>query len=222
MFLQKYLSRVKKSWLPFFNNEFKKEYFIKLNVFLEKEYQNKVIFPKPDNIFNAFTFFELEDTNLVIIGQDPYQTPNMADGLAFSTKLNIQPKSLSNLFKEIKKDFNINRTNYDLSDIASQNVLLLNRILTVESNLSLSHAEKGWETFTNNLILYLSIKNQHIIYLFMGNKAISLKPLLFNYLKVFETSHPSPFSYRINLEDKQIFKKINEQLIKANKKPIKW
>ncbi|MDE6082621.1 MAG: hypothetical protein K2F52_01935 [Malacoplasma sp.] len=101
-------------------------------------------------------------------------------------------------------------------------MLLLNRILTVESDLSLSHAEKGWELFTNNLISYLSKQNTKIIYLLMGNKAISLKPLLFDYLAVFETSHPSPFSYRINLENKQIFKKINEQLIKANKKPIKW
>ncbi|MDE5841455.1 MAG: uracil-DNA glycosylase, partial [Malacoplasma sp.] len=218
MFLKKYLGKVKNSWLPFFENEFKKDYFIELNNFLEKEYSNKRIFPNPNNIFKAFTFFEIFETSLVIIGQDPYQTPNMADGLAFSTKLNIKPKSLSNLFKEIKKDLNIDRTSYDLSDIANQNVLLLNRILTVESDLSLSHAEKGWELFTNNLISYLSKQNTKIIYLLMGNKAISLKPLLFDYLAVFETSHPSPFSYRINLENKQIFKKINEQLIKANKK----
>lgn len=222
MFLLNCLNKVKKSWIPFFKEESQKDYFIKLNNFLEKEYYYKNIFPKPNDIFNALTFFEIFETNLVILGQDPYQTPNMADGLAFSTKLNVKPKSLANLFKEIEKDFNIKRTNYDLSDIASQNVLLLNRILTVESNLSLSHADKGWETFTSNLISYLSKHNLNIVYLLMGNKAISLKPLLFKYLAVIETSHPSPFSYRINLENKKIFQRINEELVKANKKPIQW
>lgn len=222
MFLDKFTFEVKPSWKTFFEQEFKKEYFINLNNFIEEEYKHKTIYPSINNIFRAFTFFEVNETNLVILGQDPYQIENMADGLSFSTQLKIKPKSLSNIFKEIKNDFNIDRTNYDLSDIAKQNVLLLNTILTVEKNKSLSHSKKGWEIFTNNVIKYLSENNHNVIYLLMGNNAISLKHLISHSLHIFETSHPSPFSYRKNLQGLNVFKNINELLVTNNKKAIIW
>ncbi|BAC43998.1 uracil-DNA glycosylase [Malacoplasma penetrans HF-2] len=222
MYLNKFISEVKDSWKEFFEQEFEKEYFHSLDSFIEQEYKNKTIYPLTSNIFRAFTFFAVSETNLVIIGQDPYQTEDMADGLAFSTQLKVKPRSLSNIFKELKNDFNIDRTNYDLSDIAKQNVLLLNTILTVEKNKSFSHSNKGWEIFTNNAIKYLSETNPNVIYLLMGNNAISLKPLISKSLAIFETSHPSPFSYRKSLMNSKVFKEINKALITNNKKAIIW
>lgn len=222
IYLNNFIKDVKKSWLVFFEKEFKEDYFISLDSFIKNEYESKIIFPSKENIFRAFSFFEVNDTKLVMLGQDPYQTEGMADGLSFSTKLDVKPKSLANIFKELKKDFSIDRNKYDLSDIASQGVLLLNTILTVEKNKSLSHANKGWEIFTNNLLTFLSNENKDVIYLLMGNNAIAKESLINHFYKIIKTSHPSPFSYRLNFENKGVFKKINNSLIEKNKKQIIW
>lgn len=53
-------------------------------------------------------------------------------GLSFSVPNGNKPQpSLRNIFKELKEDLGITRTNTDLSDWAEQGVLLLNAVLTV-------------------------------------------------------------------------------------------
>lgn len=221
-FLFNALKDVKKSWLVFFEQEFKKDYFTLLDNNVKKAYMNNKINPVYENIFKAFEYFDVNQTVLVILGQDPYHIKNMADGLAFSTKLNIKPKSLSNIFSEIKNDFQIERSNCDLEDIAKQNVLLLNTILTVQQNCALSHKDFGWTIFTKNLLNFLSSQNEDIIYLLMGNWAISFKKNINNNLAILKTSHPSPFSYHLSLKNSNTFKKINFLLQENNKKPLKW
>ncbi|MCF0218028.1 MAG: uracil-DNA glycosylase [Malacoplasma sp.] len=222
MFLTQFLHNIKPSWLTFLNQEFNKHYFKQLDQFLENEYSKKQIWPQKENIFKTFTFFEVNETRLVILGQDPYHLPQMADGLAFSTKLDIVPKSLANLFKEIKSDLNVVRTNPNLEDIAAQNVLLLNTILTVIENNPMSHQSIGWQTFTQNCIHYLSSQNKSVIYLLMGNNAKSFSACIWNSLAIIETSHPSFYSYKKDLKGKQVFKTINEILVKNKKEPILW
>lgn len=219
---EKYFNNIKKSWYSFLDNEFKKEYFSNLLIFLDNEYNTKIIYPNKKQLFRCFSYFDIEETRLVILGQDPYHVENMADGLAFSTNLKICPKSLCNIFKELDKDFAIKRTNFDLTNIAKQGVLLLNTILTVEKSKPLSHKSKGWEIFTQNLLEFISTKNKNIIYLLMGNNAISYKVNIKNSLGIFETSHPSPYSYHINLKNSSTFKKINNLLVENNIKPIDW
>lgn len=222
MFLLSYLNNLKKSWKDFILNESKKQYFIILSDFLKKQYKNTIVYPCNQNIFKAFSFFEVNETNLVILGQDPYFLKDMANGLAFSTNLNIIPKSLKNIFLELNYDFKIQRTNSDLSDIASQNVLLLNTILTVEKNKPLSHKKIGWEIFSKNLITFLSSRNKNIIYLLMGNNASYYSKFILDSYAIIKTSHPSPLSYSKSLKKSKTFLKINEMLNKQNKKKINW
>lgn len=221
-FLTNSLINVKQSWKSFLNEEFKKDYFYSLQQKIEQEYNSEIVYPKKEDIFRCLTFFEIQDTNLVILGQDPYHVENMADGLAFSTKLNIVPKSLNNIFKELENDFNIKRTNCDLTDIASQNVLLLNTILTVQKNHPLSHKGYGWEILTKNLINHLSKENKTVIYLLMGKNAWEYEKYINNSLKIIKTSHPSPFSYRISLQGSKTFLTINNILKENNKQVLKW
>lgn len=220
LFLINAINQVKQSWKSFFDLEIKKDYFFILDNKLKKDFEKKEkIFPIYDDIFNAFKFFEVNETKLVILGQDPYHIENMADGLAFSTKLNIIPKSLNNIFKELENDFQIKRKNPNLIDIAQQNVLLLNTILTVKQNKALSHKNYGWEIFSKNLISYLSNINKNVIYLLMGNNAIEYEKFINNSLAIFKTSHPSPLSYHVSLKKSKTFKKINDLL---KEKEIKW
>lgn len=214
---------LKTNWKKIIEEESQKDYFKKLEIFLISEYQNNNIYPSFKDIFRCFDFFDFNETSLVILGQDPYHIKNMADGLAFSTKLKIKPKSLINIFKELKDDLGIDRSNCDLSDIAKQNVLLLNTCLTVKENKPLSHNNKGWEIFTDNIIKLIDAKLNNVIFLLMGNNAIKKSELIINNKNnIITTSHPSPFSYRISFKGSKVFSKINSLLLSMNKNPIIW
>ena len=183
------------TWETFIKEEQNKEYYISLMKFVNKEYQDKIIYPKYDLILNALNLTPLNNVKVVIIGQDPYHTPGFANGLAFSVNDGVEiPKSLVNIFKELNSELGINiPTSGNLSKWAENGVLLLNRILTVEKGKPLSHQNKGWETFTENILKLLNTQEQKIVYLLFGNVAKTLKPLLNNpnHL-VLTTSHPSP------------------------------
>ena len=101
---------------------------------IEKEYQNKIIYPKKENIYNALKLTPYENVKVVIVGQDPYHGENEAHGLSFSVQKGIKlPPSLKNIYKEILNDLNIVEPNCgDLTSWAKEGVLLLNSVLTVE------------------------------------------------------------------------------------------
>ena len=141
------------SWDTILKDEFKKDYFKKLSIFLNEEVKHKTIYPKSIDLFKALKLTDYNDVNVVILGQDPYHGENEANGLCFSVNHGIQtPPSLQNIFKELKNDLNITREDTDLSDWAKQGVLLLNTVLTVEKDKAFSHRGKGWEIFTDKII----------------------------------------------------------------------
>ena len=147
------------SWDTILKDEFKKDYFKKLSIFLNEEVKHKTIYPKSIDLFKALKLTDYNDVNVVILGQDPYHGENEANGLCFSVNHGIQtPPSLQNIYKELKNDLNITREDTDLSDWAKQGVLLLNTVLTVEKDKAFSHRGKGWEIFTDKIIEKLNEK----------------------------------------------------------------
>src|SRR5215210_9411480 len=64
------------------------------------------IFPPEKHVFEAFKQFNIAETKVVILGQDCYHTPDVANGMAFSTSPDKQiPPSLRNIYAEIKKSY---------------------------------------------------------------------------------------------------------------------
>ena len=221
--MNKIFENISTNWKSIILDEYKEKYFKDLITFVVDEYNTKIIYPSFNNIFRCFNFFDFEKTSVVILGQDPYYLENMADGLAFSTQLKIVPKSLGNIFKELEDDLNVRRSNCDLSDIAKQNVLLLNSVLTVEKNKPLSHANKGWEIFVDNIIKTIDSKLDNVVFLLMGNNAISKQKLIVNNKQnIICTSHPSPLSYHISFKGSKVFSRINKLLLSMNKKILFW
>jgi len=150
------IQNIHKSWEYFFQNESNKSYFKDLISILNNEYDNYQILPEKELIFKVFQL-PITDIKVIIIGQDPYPTPGHANGIAFSVNENIKlPKSLNNIFKEVKKDYpNFNKLNGDLSDWLNSGIFLINTILSIRSNEILSHKGIGWEIFTENLLDYI-------------------------------------------------------------------
>lgn len=211
-------------WNDILNKEFNKDYFIDLKEKINKLYKTKTIYPKYEDIFNAFKYFDIKDLKVVILGQDPYHQPNQAHGLAFSTLDSKTPKSLINIKKELENDLNIKvSNNNNLTNWAIQGVLLLNTILTVEESKPLSHQNIGWEVFTLNIFKEITKLNQPIVFILWGKNAEKYEEYInnSNHL-VIKSSHPSPFSARISFFGSKPFSKTNDYLIQNNIIPINF
>ena len=77
---------IKNSWKNILKDEFEKDYFKKLEAFIDEQYATSTIYPPKEDIFNALNFTDYENVKVVILGQDPYHGPNQAHGLSFSVK----------------------------------------------------------------------------------------------------------------------------------------
>lgn len=215
---------INKKWDDVLKDELKKDYFRNLGIFVKKEYKTKQIFPPYENIFDALRFTDYDEVKVVILGQDPYHGLGEAHGLSFSVRENVaMPPSLQNIFKELENDLNITRTKSDLTDWAKQGVLLLNSIMTVQKDKPLSHKDKGWEIFTDNIIKYLNEREEPVIFLLWGSFARSKKALITNKQHyIIESVHPSPLSAYRGFFGSKPFSKINNILESNGKDKINW
>ncbi|WP_010134101.1 uracil-DNA glycosylase [Ochrovirga pacifica] len=184
-------------WKPYLEEEFEKEYFKQLKEFVDREYEEHICYPKKEQIFEAFNACSLEDTKVVIIGQDPYHEENQANGLCFSVNDGVQhPKSLRNIFDELTMDLKVKYpVSGNLSPWAKQGVLLLNATLTVRAKEEGSHQKKGWEQFTNTVIDVLSEEKDNLVFLLWGGFARKKGARIdTDKHKIFTSGHPSPAS----------------------------
>jgi len=217
--------RIEESWWEKIGDEFSKPYFASLKAFLQSEKKSgKIIFPPGPEIFNAFNSTPFDKVKVVIIGQDPYHGQGQAHGLCFSVRKGIAiPPSLVNIYKELKSDLGLEPARHgNLQNWADQGVLLLNAILTVESNLAASHHGKGWEEFTDAAIRALNENRSGIVFLLWGNYA-QKKGEFIDSVKhlVLKSAHPSPFSANRFLGCRH-FSKSNEYLESRGTLKVDW
>jgi len=187
------------------------------------------IYPVSENILAALKATLFEQVRVVIVGQDPYHGPNQAHGLSFSVLPGVPlPPSLKNIFKELYSDLGIASAKNvgDLTSWAQQGVLLLNAILTVEAGLPASHAKKGWELFTDEILRQLLLRDQPVVFMLWGAyaqkklKNLNLKLDPSKHL-ILQAAHPSPLSVRGFLGCKH-FSKANQFLQKQGLNQINW
>lgn len=211
------------NWQTFLEEEEQKEYFKILIKKVSEEYKNYTIYPKYDDIFNAYKQ-NFDDVKCLILGQDPYINEGEAHGYAFSVYNHTITKTLKNIYQELEDDLGQDTLkDGDLSYLASQGVMLLNTILTVRAHESLSHKNIGWEILTDNTIKALNEREKPIVFILWGNDARKKKELITNKRHlVLESSHPSPLGAYRSFFGSKPFSKTNEFLIKNNIEPINW
>jgi len=205
---------------------FEQDYYQQLLEFLEYEStHNKIIYPPKDEIFNAFNLSSFDNTKVVILGQDPYHNEGQAHGLSFSVPDGITiPPSLKNIYQELELDLNIKPSkNGNLTHWASQGILLLNSVLTVEKNSPASHAKSGWVNFTDTVIDILNEKKQNLVFILWGAYAQQkIEQIDLNKHLVLTAAHPSPFSAHKGFFGCKHFSQTNEYLKMHNLHPINW
>ena len=203
------------TWQEVFNEEMKKEYFRRLQEFVDLEYNTSKCYPPKEKIYKAFELSPLDMVKVVILGQDPYPTEGVAMGLAFSVNKETKiPKSLHNMFLELESDLGFAYpSNGDLTSWCLKGILLLNRILTVRKSMPLSHKDKGWELFTERIIKEINKQDRKIVFILLGNEAKKIKKYLDNPKHlIIEAPHPSPLSAYHGFFGSKIYSKTCEYL----------
>jgi len=208
--------------IPFFESD----KFKQISNFIREEREaGKVIFPPRADILRAFARTPPDEVKVVILGQDPYPTKGHANGLAFSTNPHVQPlpKSLANIFRELRDDTGIDRTDGDLTCWADRGVLLLNTSLTVVEGRPGSHSGIGWEILSTETIRFLSDQYEHIVFILWGKHA-QRKAMFIDQSKhlIIQSPHPSPLSAHRGFFGSRPFSTANKYLIQHEKNPIEW
>ena len=217
--------KIEAGWKSLLQEEFDKPYFEELTAFVRDEYGKHTIFPPATKIFNAFDLCPLNETRVVILGQDPYHDINQAHGLCFSVNDGIKlPPSLVNIYKEIQSDCGITPpSSGNLERWAKQGVLLLNATLTVRAHQAGSHQKKGWEEFTDSVIQLLAKEKENVVFLlwgaYAGKKSTFIDPQKHYILK---SPHPSPLSAHRGFLGNKHFSKANDFLRSKGLKEIVW
>lgn len=216
------------TWENLLKKEKNKKYFCDIFKYIHMRSSSGIkIYPERRNIFKSLKLTPIHSLKVVILGQDPYHAFKQADGLCFSVQIGSKiPPSLKNIFIEIKNNIPsfIIPTKYGcLNNWALQGVLLLNSILTVEEGKPFSHAEIGWELFTNKIITDINQFCKQIIFVLWGKYA-KKKICLINPDKhiILTAPHPSPLSAHSGFIGCKHFFKINNILEYLGKKPINW
>ena len=204
---------------------FKSDCFLKLANIIEDEYKTKTIYPPKKDLFRAFSLCQYDKLKVIILGQDPYHGSGQANGLSFSVSAGVkEPPSLKNIKKEILSDIGVcSLSDGDLSQLATQGVLFLNSIMTVEASSPASHRDIGWEGFTDCVIKKISERKKNLVFLLWGNYAKSKETIIDTQKHLVLTStHPSPFSYHKGFLGCKHFSKTNKYLFDNNIDTIDW
>lgn len=213
-------------WDDLLKKEFQKDYYKSLREFLKYEYANNVVYPDMWHIFDALKATPCSEVKIVILGQDPYHGPGQAHGLAFSVQKDKPlPPSLQNMYKELTMEGYTPPKNGCLTGWAKQGVLLLNSTLTVRAGQPLSHAGKGWEMFTKELLKIVSEVNREkaLAYLLWGKEAAQRAPE--NPGKthlLLKSVHPSPLSAHRGFLGCNHFMNANCHLVNERGVSIDW
>ena len=198
-----------------------------LEAIIQNEYtkdSNLNIFPHKENIFKCFSYFNISDLKVIILGQDPYHGEGQATGVAFAINTNEckkVPPSLRNIVSKLKYDYNkqLDYNKYNLEHIWRQGVLMMNTALTVIEGQPNSHS-RIWKDFIQYILKSLNEKREFLICVAWGAHAYTMFNDTINTTKhkLLVSSHPSPlscmkqFKSHSSFVGSTIFKDINKHV----------
>ena len=235
------LDDIPKDWRALLGNYFDSNDWINLvsNLQAALDVDPAMVRPEPSQFFRALKLTSVDSVKVVILGQDPYHSPGLAQGLAFSIPENIPtnsrefPSSLRNISKALALEGFAHLPNGDLQTWAQQGVLLLNTALSVRLGEAGSHANLGWKSLIDRLISGLALHRPKLIWMLWGGHAQSKLALIESGVDqlILQASHPSglgvyktdrPFLEPGAKASCGHFTKANQWLKQLGKKEIIW
>jgi len=165
-----------------------------------------------------------QDVRVVILGQDPYPNSAHAMGLCFSVPDGTKPlpPSLRNILTELSSDVGESAVSQgNLEYWREQGVLLLNRVLTVESGQTDSHKTLGWQPVTEAILAAVVGVNPDVIAVLWGSQAQQVSGM-FNPECVIKSVHPSPLSAYRGFLGSRPFSTVNRLLVEHRRPEVNW
>lgn len=215
------------SWRAPLADELGKPYLAELLAFVAAERAAHQVFPPEAETLAALEATPFDQVGVVILGQDPYHDVGQAHGLCFSVRRGVKvPPSLANIYKELASDVSVTPPKHgSLEAWAARGVLLLNAVLTVRAHAPGSHANKGWEAFTDAILRALSAREQHTVFVLWGAYAKKKAPLCDaapGRHTVITGVHPSPLSAKSGFFGSKPFSRVNEARTQRGQPAIDW
>lgn len=215
------------SWADFLTQQQAQPYFAQLQARLDAQAAaGQIIYPPQAQRFRAFDLTPFDAVKVVILGQDPYHGAGQAHGLAFSVKPEVAiPPSLRNIYRELASDvpgFVVPQHGF-LQHWAAQGVLLLNVVLTVQENQANSHANWGWEHFTDRVVAQLNQHRNGLVFMLWGSYAQKKGAMIDRQRHlVLQAPHPSPLSAHRGFFGCKHFSQANAYLQQQGLGAIDW
>lgn len=215
------------TWQEAIGAEKAQPYFRQILAHVRAERESgQTVYPPAADVFNAFKYTEFADVKVVILGQDPYHNEGQAHGLAFSVREGVAvPPSLVNIYKELADDiagFSVPPQGC-LTRWAEQGVLLLNTVLTVRAHRAHSHADLGWETFTDRVVAQINAGRENVVFMLWGSHAQKKGTMIDRSRHlVLSAPHPSPLSAYRGFFGCRHFSRANAYLAAHGITPIDW
>ncbi len=215
------------TWQQALGDEKSQPYFQAILARVREERERGItVFPPAADVFNAFKLTEFANVRVVILGQDPYHNVGQAHGLAFSVREGVAiPPSLVNIYKELADDIDGFRIPEHgcLNHRAEQGVLLLNTVLTVRAHQAHSHAQFGWETFTDRVIAQINQHREGVVFMLWGSHAQKKGSIIDRQRHLVLTApHPSPLSAYRGFFGCRHFSQANAYLREQGLSEIDW
>lgn len=215
-----------RSWANLMADELSQPYCARIGERLQAAHAaGHTTYPNTEHIFRAFNSTLPNAIKVVILGQDPYHQPHQAMGLSFSVPRGVTiPPSLRNVYKELVRSIPYYQmpSHGDLSHWATQGVFLLNSVLTVTESQAGSHAQWGWQQFTDAVISQLSQTRHGLVFMLWGNYAKQKASLIDAQRHlILNAIHPSPLG-RGGFSGCNHFVLANDYLREQGEEEIDW
>jgi uracil-DNA glycosylase len=223
---------VESGWASFLRAHLRSSEFESIIDFLINENQEGRRFtPALKQVFRAFEECPVDKVKVIMIGQDPYPQPLVADGVAFScSNTNKAEASLRYILRAVENTVALEDRDavdeiekLNLVRWSHQGVLMLNSALTTEVGKVGKHVEQ-WKPFMEYLIDMLNFQQAGLIFVLMGKQAQQYEALIGDHHTVIKSTHPAYAAYMkvFNWDCNDIFNKINLQLVEYKKEKILW
>jgi uracil-DNA glycosylase len=190
------INKINDKWKPILRPIFADPRFEDIKNLLKSDVE---ICPTKDKVFDVFEMAPSE-IKLIIVGQDPYPTNQLAQGIAFAVPPSINEKQWPGSLKVIIES--LENTMYQSTPAElygpdgslklwrDEGIFLINRYLTCLPGEPGSH-EKLWDWFTEELISGIDKAMPAMTYYLLGAKAGELKKCITSTNNVFLDYHPS-------------------------------
>jgi uracil-DNA glycosylase len=219
------MATVPTDWAEVLHDALASPTYAELQRFVAYERTIAEVYPPDDMVFAALAHTPFARVKVVLLGQDPYHGPGQAEGLCLSVAPGVAlPPSLRNMLKELQADIGCPiPDNGSLVSWADQGVLLLNTVLTVRRGQPNSHQKKGWEAFTDAIIVALDAREEPVVFVLWGAHARKkARWITGTQHRVLVGVHPSPLSAHTGFFGSRPYSKIDEALREVGHPPMVW